>query len=333
MHMADALISPAVGGVLWAASAATAVYAARKVAKDKDGKIVPLMGVAGAFIFAVQMINFSIPATGSSGHLGGALLLAILLGPNAAFLTMFSVLGVQALFFADGGLLALGANVFNMGFIPCYFIYPFIYKPLADKFPKFRSGSIIIAALVSSQIGAFGVVVETLLSGISALPFSKFLLLMQPIHLAIGLVEGIVTALVVAYVYRVAPAYINEASPSQTPKFAVTKLVASFAIAAIICGAFVSYFASGSPDGLEWSIEKVTGSTELEGMQAGVAAKLGEIQESASFLPDYSFSEDSFLGKRMGDFGTGVSGIVGAFIVLVLSGATGWLLIKRGRTE
>lgn len=102
--MADALISPEVGGVLWVVSAAAAVYAAKKIAKDKDSKIIPLMGVIGAFIFAAQMINFSIPLTGSSGHIGGGLLLSILIGPHAAFLTLFSVLGVQALFFADGGI-------------------------------------------------------------------------------------------------------------------------------------------------------------------------------------------------------------------------------------
>ena len=76
------------------------------------------MGVLGAFIFAAQMINFTIPATGSSGHLGGGLILTILLGPYAAFLTIASVLMVQALFFADGGLLALGCNIFNLGFFP-----------------------------------------------------------------------------------------------------------------------------------------------------------------------------------------------------------------------
>src|SRR5512146_1590325 len=101
MHMADALISPAVGGTMWAASAGTIAYCAKKVRSDLDDRNVPLMGVLGAFLFAAQMINFSIPATGSSGHLGGGLLLTVLLGPYAAYLTIASVLVVQALFFAD----------------------------------------------------------------------------------------------------------------------------------------------------------------------------------------------------------------------------------------
>ncbi|HRF10697.1 MAG TPA: energy-coupling factor ABC transporter permease, partial [Candidatus Accumulibacter phosphatis] len=84
MHMADALLSPAVGGTMWAVSAGTIAYCSKKVTDELDERKVPLMGVLGAFLFAAQMINFSIPGTGSSGHLGGGLLLAILLGPHAA---------------------------------------------------------------------------------------------------------------------------------------------------------------------------------------------------------------------------------------------------------
>ena len=107
MHMADALISPAVGGTMWVVSAGLIAYCARKLQQAMKDSLVPLMGVLGAFIFASQMINFSIPLTGSSGHLGGGLILSVLLGPHAAFIVIASVLTVQALFFADGGLLAL----------------------------------------------------------------------------------------------------------------------------------------------------------------------------------------------------------------------------------
>jgi len=130
MHMADALLSPAVGGALWVASAATLAWCARRVSAQGEDHLVPLMGVLGAFVFAAQMINFAIPATGSSGHLGGGLLLSILLGPHAAFLVIASVLTVQALFFADGGLLALGANIFNLGVFPCFVAYPLVYRAL-----------------------------------------------------------------------------------------------------------------------------------------------------------------------------------------------------------
>src|SRR5512133_3669251 len=135
MHMADALLSPAVGGAMWTVTAGLAAYSAKKVQKNLDEKKVPLMGVLGAFIFAAQMINFTIPATGSSGHLGGGMILAILLGPHAAFITMASVLTVQALFFADGGLLALGCNLFNLGVFTCFIAYPLVYRRLAGTSP------------------------------------------------------------------------------------------------------------------------------------------------------------------------------------------------------
>ena len=130
MHMADALLSHTVGGAMWGASALTAAHCARTLRRNPDPAKVPLMGVLGAFVFAAQMVNFSIPATGSSGHIGGGLLLAILLGPEAAFLVIASVLAVQALFFADGGLLALGSNIFNLGVFPAFIAYPLVYRPI-----------------------------------------------------------------------------------------------------------------------------------------------------------------------------------------------------------
>ncbi|MBE0604243.1 MAG: energy-coupling factor ABC transporter permease, partial [Deltaproteobacteria bacterium] len=201
MHMADALLSPAVGGAFWAGTAATIGYASKKLKEGQDDRKIPLMGVLGAFIFASQMINFTIPGTGSSGHLGGGMILAILLGPHAAFLVMASVLTVQALFFADGGLLALGCNIWNLGIYPCYIAYPLVYKPLAGDggSPRRTFTASLASAVVALQLGAFSVVLQTLLSGKSELPFGAFVLMMQPIHLAIGIVEGLVTAGVVHY--------------------------------------------------------------------------------------------------------------------------------------
>ena len=120
MHMADALLSPAVGGVMIAASACAIGYSVKKIeSTDLGEKKLPLMAVSGAFVFAAQMINFTIPGTGSSGHIGGGMLLAGMLGGFPALSTIAAVLVIQCLFFADGGLLALGANIFNMGVIPC----------------------------------------------------------------------------------------------------------------------------------------------------------------------------------------------------------------------
>ncbi|MGE5599237.1 MAG: energy-coupling factor ABC transporter permease, partial [Bacteroidota bacterium] len=187
MHMGDALLSPAVGGAMWAASAGAFAYAAGRLRKGPEESPAPLMGVMGAFVFAAQMLNFTIPGTGSSGHLGGALLLAVLLGSPAAFVTMAAILLVQALFLADGGLLAYGANLFNLGFLPCFAAYPLVYRPIVREDPtRFRlyAGS-LLAAAAGLQLGSLGVVIQTSLSGLAGLPIKSFLLLMQPIHLAI----------------------------------------------------------------------------------------------------------------------------------------------------
>ena len=124
--MADALLSPAVGATMWAGSIAAIGYSSRKLKENIDHKTIPLMGVFGAFIFAAQMINFTIPGTGASGHFGGGMILAAILGHYAAFLVMASVLMVQALFFADGGLLALVCNIWNLGIYPCFLVYPLL---------------------------------------------------------------------------------------------------------------------------------------------------------------------------------------------------------------
>lgn len=332
MHMADALISPVVGGAMWAATAGLATYAAKKVQQDIDDRKIPLMGVLGAFVFAAQMINFTIPATGSSGHLGGGLLLAILLGPYAAFLTIASVLTVQALFFADGGLLALGCNIFNLGFFPCFIAYPFIYKPLAGKQPT--QGRLclaaILAAVIGLQLGAFSVVLDTVFSGISNLPFSAFVILMQPIHLAIGLVEGLVTAAVILFVAKESPEILRKTAQGQRlGNITVKPVLVTLLIAAIITGGALSWFASSNPDGLEWSIASVTGESELEAPD-GIHGVLAKLQEKVAFLPDYNFKQNEqpvttetnaheAPNWPSVDTGTSVAGIVGSLLTLTFA--------------
>lgn len=356
MHMADALISPAVGCTMWAASAGTIAYCSKKVREEMDDKKVPLMGVLGAFIFAAQMINFTIPATGSSGHLGGGMILAVLLGPYAAFLVMASVLVVQALFFADGGLLALGCNIFNLGVFPAFIAYPFIYKPITGDKPTQGKIAIasIIAAIVGLQLGAFGVVLESAVSGISSLPFSTFLSLMQPIHLGIGIVEGIVTASVISFVYNARPEIILGSKTAEAAQsMSMKSIVLVFVALSVLSGGIFSWFASEHPDGLEWSIEKVTGKGEIEGEKIGIHAALASLQEKLSFLPDYSFKkpEAAMKGETKpaetsaphitseakkeepkdggSKLGTSLSGILGGFITLAMAGIIGFILKKR----
>jgi len=304
--MADALISPVVGATMWAAAAGLIGYSAKKVKEETDDCKVPLMGVLGAFIFAAQMINFSIPATGSSGHLGGGLILAILLGPYAAFLVMASVLIVQALFFADGGLLALGCNIFNLGFFPCFISYPLIYRRIVGRNPaqgKIMAGS-LIAAIIGLQLGSFSVVLETVFSGISELPFRIFALLMQPIHLAIGIVEGLVTAAVVTFVWKARPEILNTAVSSKPIGQAeIKKVVMGLLVVTAILGGVISRLASANPDGLEWAIFKISGKALLKPSSPVI------------------------------DAGISVSGLVGGALTLLIAVSMGWALKKRNASS
>jgi cobalt/nickel transport system permease protein len=342
MHMADALLSPAVGGVMWAASAGTIAYCSAKVRRDLDDRKVPLMGVLGAFLFAAQMINFSIPGTGSSGHLGGGLLLAVLLGPSAAFLTIASVLVVQALFFADGGLLALGCNIFNMGFFPAFVVFPLFYKKLIGNEPSRArlSWVTMVSAIIGLQLGPLAVVVETWASGVSALPFSTFLLLMQPIHLAIGVVEGLVTVAVVSFVRQARPELLRGAlEPCPVGNHPMGGVLLGFLLAAVVTGGMVSAFTSKDPDGLEWAISRLTGQTEVKGAQSGLHRRLASLQEKVAILPEYDFRASAEKGavalpEKVGHAesfhpGTGIAGIVGTLVTLLLAFLSGLILKKR----
>lgn len=329
MHMADALISPAVGGTMWMAMAGVAAYASGKVKQDIDERKIPLMGVLGAFVFAAQMINFTIPGTGSSGHICGALLLAILLGPHAAFLTMISILSVQALFFADGGLLALGANIINMGFFGCYIGYPLIYKQLVGDDPS--RGRLFFGAVAASviglQFGAFGVVLETFFSGITELPFTTFVLLMQPIHLAIGFFEGLITAAVVLFVLKESPEIIKKAALSQPiGTIASKRIIVALLFGTLVTAGALSWFASANPDGLEWSVGQITGEEELKAPE-GIHSLFAEMQEKIVIMPDYNFKHDEQSSKDESedkskqawpavDTGTSIAGILGSILTL-----------------
>lgn len=156
MHMADALLAPAVAGTMYLASTGAAGISVHKMKKIDQPEKIPVMGVMGAFVFAAQMINFTIPGTGSSGHLCGGMLLTAVLGPEAGFLTMIGVLLIQCLLFADGGLLALGANIWNMAFYGCFVGGYLIWKLIMRK--GMTKSRIIIASvlgcILTLQLGA-----------------------------------------------------------------------------------------------------------------------------------------------------------------------------------
>ena len=305
MHMADALLSPAVGAAMWAASAGALVWATRSLRQQADDSLVPLMGVLGAFVFALQMINFAIPGTGSSGHLGGALLLAILLGPPAALVVMASVLAVQALAFADGGLLAYGANLFNLGVVPCLLAYPLVYRPLAGAAPSARRAGLaaLLAAVLGLQLGAAGVVAQTALSGVAGLSWQTFAWLMQPIHLAIGIAEGLATAALLATLHQAAPELLLRQAAPPPPGQRWHPLLRSAALGAVLMAGLLSWFASPLPDGLEWSLAQAAGHTA-----ATLPAPWPAVEPGAS-----------------------LAGLAGAGATLLLVLTLAWLMRRRTR--
>ena len=328
MHMADALLAPAVAAGMYVASGAAAGVSVHKLRKEDEPQKLPTMAVTAALVFAGQMINYTIPGTGSSGHMCGGMLLSALLGPQAGFLSMIVILAIQCFFFADGGVLALGANVWNMAFYGCFVGYYLIWRPIMRSriFGEGKGGQrgrIILASIlgcvITLQLGALSVVLETSLSGITELPFGAFVALMQPIHLAIGLIEGLITSAVLVFVFESRPELLRDVNAEAgASKRSLKAVVAILAVVALIVGGGLSLLASSNPDGLEWAlfgnedaqVENMALDEDNFGKSDAAHDKAAAIQENTSFLPDYAFSSD-------GDnpAGTTVSGVVGAGMV------------------
>ena len=333
MHMADALLSPAVAATMYVASGIAAGISIHKLKKDDEPQKLPVMAVSAALVFAGQMINYTIPGTGSSGHMCGGMLLSALLGPQAGFLSMIVILAIQCLFFADGGLMALGANIWNMAFYGCFVGYYLIWRPMMGSrcFGEGKSAqrariiaASIIGCIVTLQLGAFSVVLETSLSGVTELPFAAFVALMQPIHLAIGLVEGLITSAVLLFVFESRPELLQcvKYAEGERPKRSLKAVVLILAAVALVVGGGLSLLASSNPDGLEWALfgnaeegyaENMGLDEEAFGVSSKAADTAGAIQEKTSFLPDYAFTENDSAA------GTTVSGIVGSVIVAGLA--------------
>ena len=332
MHMADALLAPAVAATMYVASGAAAGVSIHQLRKDDEQQKLPTMAVTAALVFAGQMINYTIPGTGSSGHMCGGMMLSALLGPYGGFLSMIVILAIQCLFFADGGLMALGANIWNMAFYGCFVGYFLIWRPIMRSrwFGEGKGAqrariicASLIGCIVTLQLGAFSVVLETSLSGITELPFGAFVSLMQPIHLAIGLIEGLITAAVLCFVLESRPELLRDVQPTGDPsKHSLKTTIAVLAAVALVVGGGLSLLASSNPDGLEWALfgnaesgyaENMGLDEDNFGVSSSAAEKAESIQEKTSFLPDYSFANSDSSA------GTTVSGIVGAALVAVVA--------------
>lgn len=323
MHMSDALLSPVIGGSMYLLSGGSGALSFKKL-KAEDKPNLAIMGVMGAFVFSAQMLNFTIPMTGSSGHLTGGLLLAAALGPQFALVVMASILLIQGLFFGDGGLMAYGSNVFNMGVIPTLIIYAMLAKPLFEKWQsKVNINVFIIAmAVLSAELGAMSVVIETMLSGKTGLSLGTFTALMCGIHLPIGLVEGLITAVVLSYLKNYAPFkchLFSESAKSEGTARSLKRWIVSFFIVAALLGSIASHFASSYEDGLEWSTSKVALSEHTE-QPSQIGSWFAGLQEKTAILPDYSFKDASDSWASIGTSVSGLSGIVLTFGLTALAG-------------
>ena len=253
MHVPDGFLSPPVSIALWVLAAAIVGYALWRLNRDLDERKVPLMGVLAATIFAGQMLNFSV-AGGTSGHLVGAALATILLGPWASIVVLTAVVSIQALLFQDGGLLALGANLFNMAVIGSAVAHA-VYvlgmrlvggKRLGNQFAAFAAAwsSIVMASLaVAIQLSASG----TSPAGL-ALPA------MGGIHMLIGIGEGLITVGALAFIGAARRDLIEREGKTKAGGDRGV-IVGGAAIALVL--AILSPIASTRPDGLEWVAERL----------------------------------------------------------------------------
>lgn len=325
MHMSDALLSPAVSVAMSAVSGAAVVASVLKLRRTAGAVKVAESGVMGAFVFAAQMINFAIPGTGSSGHLTGGMLLAAVLGPYLGFLTLSVVLTVQCLLFADGGILALGANIWNMAFYGSVFAGGILWPLITGESPT--RGRIFTASIVGNitalQLGAFSVTLQTLASNVTELPFGAFVAMMQPIHFVIGTIEGVITGSVLCFIYNQRPEMLMTGRRnSALPQLSRKSMLAAIAVMSFVVAGFLSLVASSSPDGLEWSVEKVAAASTVE-RSDGIHSEAAKIQEKTAILPDYSLPDSDAAGAGI------FSGIVGTGLVLMICAASAFAVKRK----
>ncbi|MBK8620023.1 MAG: energy-coupling factor ABC transporter permease [Anaerolineales bacterium] len=299
MHIPDGFLSLIVSIVCWAASAAIIGLAISKTNKALGEKQIPLMGVMAAFIFAAQMINFPV-AGGTSGHLLGGAMAAIVLGPWAGMLVMTSVIAVQGLLFQDGGLVVMGANILNMGLVTAAVGYG-LYRSASTQSTTVKLGVAGVAAWLSVMTGALLTSLELWLSGTSQL--QMVIPAMLGVHALIGLGEALITVSALAFILRTRPDLLGADSESAKGSRGWVVVGALISLAVVL----ISPLASGDPDGLE-----------------RVAINMGFIDTGLSapysIIPDYTLP---FLGETA--FSTIAAGVIGVFVVGAIM-----MLVGRG---
>ncbi|MDP9054520.1 MAG: energy-coupling factor ABC transporter permease [Acidobacteriota bacterium] len=285
MHIPDGFLSIPVWGTLDAVAAPAVVYIARRAQREFDHHKVPLMGVMGAFIFAAQMINFPV-GNGTSGHLVGGALLSFTLGPAAASIVMTAILATQALVFQDGGLLALGANVFNMaiaGVVAGYLPYVLLRGRRSGIFLGGMFSLLASAALALGELLRSGVKMPPAILGISA-----------GLFLISALIEGAITLAVMQALERIQPGFVLR------PRRLTVALRRTLAGASLVLAAAGVFLASTKPDG----IGKLA-------LQTGIAAHARNLLTSPLAEYKVQLIASPFLAKS-------VAGLAGMVIVYAL---------------
>lgn len=293
MHIPDGFLSVLVSIAMWIVSLAMIGLALRNVKNELGDREVPLMGVLAAAIFAGQMLNFSVTG-GTSGHLLGAAIATILLGPWAAVLVMTSVVSVQAIFFQDGGILALGANIFNMAVVGVFVSYA-IFNLVQKIAGKYKWGLLVsgfVAAWTSIFIASLACALELALSGTS--PANIAIPAMGAIHALIGVGEGLITVGALAFLYATRKDLVEKTGTKAAT--GSKGILVGGSIVAVTLAVF-SPLASAHPDGLEWVAEQ---NGFLETAKDAIY----------NIMPDYVFP-----GIADPNLATIIAGILGAVIV------------------
>jgi cobalt/nickel transport system permease protein len=304
LHIPDGFLSAPVAIAWWILTIASVAVAVRRTSGTLNERQVPLMGVMAAFIFAAQMLNFPVLG-GTSGHLLGGALAALLLGPWAGVLVMTAVIGLQALLFQDGGLLAMGANIFNMGVATALVGYG-LGMPLLRAFGDRRWGLAIVGFIVAWASVMVAAILTSIQLALSGVPAGIVFPAMLFVHTFIGIGEGLITLAALSFVISTRPDIVSTLSGvvgaeglnrrvSGGAVGAVTIVGLAFAFGA----ALISPLASGDPDGLE-----------------RVAEDQGFLERAQdapyNILPDYT------IPGIDGGISTILSGVIGVVIVFAL---------------
>ena len=292
LHIPDGFLTIVVSLIFWLITILMVGLAVSKTNRSLGEKQVPIMGVMAAFIFAAQMLNFPI-AGGTSGHFLGGSLAAIVLGPWAGILVMTAVVGIQALLFQDGGLLVMGANIFNMGILTAVIGYG-LYRLAIHQKKGIRLAMAGGGAWIATMAAALITSLQLWLSGTTRLEI--VLPAMLGVHALIGLGEALITVAALAYIEQTRPDILDLNNPAK--EGGLGWIVAGVGIS--LLAVLISPLASGNPDGLE-----------------KVAADLGFLGSGLDapyqILPDYSIP---FLGDTA--LSTIMAGVVGATVLIGL---------------